>query len=218
PGDRPPGPPPLAREPAGAPPGRGGAGPRPRRLVRGRPAPGGRAAAPRRVAGAWHRPLVAPGQQLPAPHRDRARPGVPRHGEADRVSRSRRGPAGRHRGGRGAHPAASPSPLELRERERWAGGPDAVHGADHRRGGHLDPVAGRRPRPALGARRTALPSRRLRGGMMRKTCPFVLLALVIPAPTWAAAAPPRPPRTMRLDYYHTGSAGEERFSLDRVVV
>ncbi|HEX9639418.1 MAG TPA: peptidase M64 N-terminal domain-containing protein, partial [Acidobacteriota bacterium] len=26
------------------------------------------------------------------------------------------------------------------------------------------------------------------------------------------------PRTMRVDYYHTGSAAEERFSLDRVVI
>jgi IgA Peptidase M64/Peptidase M64 N-terminus len=32
------------------------------------------------------------------------------------------------------------------------------------------------------------------------------------------AAPAAPPRTMRLDYYHTGTATEERFSLDRVVV
>src|SRR6266581_5788659 len=27
-----------------------------------------------------------------------------------------------------------------------------------------------------------------------------------------------PPRTMRLDYYHTGNATEERFSVDRVVL
>jgi hypothetical protein len=32
------------------------------------------------------------------------------------------------------------------------------------------------------------------------------------------AALAAPPRTMRLDYYHTGTATEERFSLDRVVV
>jgi hypothetical protein len=39
----------------------------------------------------------------------------------------------------------------------------------------------------------------------------VLAALTVPA---SAAAP----RTMRLDYYHTGTATEERFSLDRVVI
>ncbi len=42
----------------------------------------------------------------------------------------------------------------------------------------------------------------------------VLFALgMIAAPAAGAA-----PRTLRVDYYHTGSAGEERFSLDRVVV
>jgi hypothetical protein len=34
----------------------------------------------------------------------------------------------------------------------------------------------------------------------------------------ASAASPVAPRTMRLDYYHTGTATEERFSLDRVVI
>jgi hypothetical protein len=34
----------------------------------------------------------------------------------------------------------------------------------------------------------------------------------------SAVASAAPPRTMRLDYYHTGTATEERFSLDRVVV
>src|SRR5437016_359036 len=32
------------------------------------------------------------------------------------------------------------------------------------------------------------------------------------------SAPPPAPRTLRVDYYHTGNATEERFSLDRVVV
>jgi IgA Peptidase M64/Peptidase M64 N-terminus len=36
------------------------------------------------------------------------------------------------------------------------------------------------------------------------------------AATVAASA--APPRTMRLDYYHTGTATEERFSLDRIVI
>ena len=40
-------------------------------------------------------------------------------------------------------------------------------------------------------------------------------------PASAAAAPSTQrsaPRTMRLDYYHTGNAKEERFSVDRVVL
>src|SRR5712692_10460062 len=47
--------------------------------------------------------------------------------------------------------------------------------------------------------------------MDRKTL-FILLSLAMPAALAAA------PRTMRVDYYHTGNASEERFSLDRVVV
>ena len=44
---------------------------------------------------------------------------------------------------------------------------------------------------------------------------LALLALgVFAMPSPSAAAP----RTMRVDYYHTGRAGEERFSLDRVVI
>ena len=39
------------------------------------------------------------------------------------------------------------------------------------------------------------------------------LLLVISAP--AAAAPPR---TFRVDYFHTGSGGKEIFSLDRLVI
>ncbi len=35
----------------------------------------------------------------------------------------------------------------------------------------------------------------------------------------AAAPPPAPtPKTLRVDYYHTGNATEEHFSLDRVVL
>src|SRR5207247_8173960 len=33
-----------------------------------------------------------------------------------------------------------------------------------------------------------------------------------------ASASAAPPPTMRVDYYHTGNASEERFSLDRIVV
>ena len=47
--------------------------------------------------------------------------------------------------------------------------------------------------------------------MDRKTL-FIVLSFAMPAVLAAA------PRTMRLDYYHTGNASEERFSLDRVVV
>ena len=47
--------------------------------------------------------------------------------------------------------------------------------------------------------------------MARKTL-LIILSLAMPAVLAAA------PRTMRVDYYHTGTASEERFSLDRVVV
>src|ERR1700675_1251796 len=47
--------------------------------------------------------------------------------------------------------------------------------------------------------------------MDRKTL-LILLSFAIPAALAAA------PRTMRVDYYHTGNATEERFSLDRVVL
>jgi hypothetical protein len=40
--------------------------------------------------------------------------------------------------------------------------------------------------------------------------PILLVALLLAAST--------PPRTMRVDYFHTGNATEERFSLDRVVL
>jgi len=42
---------------------------------------------------------------------------------------------------------------------------------------------------------------------------LLFLTLTVPAAAAAAA-----PRTMRVDYYHTGDATEERFSLDRVVL
>ncbi len=44
---------------------------------------------------------------------------------------------------------------------------------------------------------------------------FVLSAAIAAAAVTASAAPAR---TMRMDYYHTGNASEERFALDRVVV
>jgi hypothetical protein len=43
---------------------------------------------------------------------------------------------------------------------------------------------------------------------------FAFIMLLSGMPAFAQAAP----RTMRVDYYHTGNASEERFSLDRVVV
>ena len=49
--------------------------------------------------------------------------------------------------------------------------------------------------------------------MKRRT--FLLAAAMLAASLTVSAAPPR---TMRLDYYHTGSASEERFSVDRVVL
>jgi hypothetical protein len=58
---------------------------------------------------------------------------------------------------------------------------------------------------------------------MRKTLVGLAL-LALAAPAWGvAAAPAKParpatPHTMRLDYYHTGNATEEHFSLDRVVL
>src|SRR5258707_2444464 len=47
--------------------------------------------------------------------------------------------------------------------------------------------------------------------MVRKTL-LIFLSFAMPAALAAA------PRTLRVDYYHTGTATEERFSLDRVVV
>ncbi|HYO59187.1 peptidase M64 N-terminal domain-containing protein, partial [Archangium sp.] len=42
----------------------------------------------------------------------------------------------------------------------------------------------------------------------------ILLALLLTASATSAPAP----RTFRVDYFHTGNATEERFSLDRLVV
>ena len=47
---------------------------------------------------------------------------------------------------------------------------------------------------------------------MNRKILFIVFSLAMPSVLAAA------PRTMRLDYYHTGNASEERFSLDRVVV
>jgi len=55
---------------------------------------------------------------------------------------------------------------------------------------------------------------------------IVVCAALAGAGTASAGQPPRPraapvssaPKTLRVDYYHTGNATEERFSLDRVVV
>src|SRR5450759_5403392 len=44
------------------------------------------------------------------------------------------------------------------------------------------------------------------------------MLLALPVIFAASAAVAAPPRTMRLDYYHTGSATEETFSLDRTVL
>lgn len=43
-------------------------------------------------------------------------------------------------------------------------------------------------------------------------------ALAAPAAVHPASIHPASPRTLRVDYYHTGSATDERFSLDRVVL
>jgi hypothetical protein len=45
--------------------------------------------------------------------------------------------------------------------------------------------------------------------------PAAVLTLSLGSPGTAVAAPPL---TMRVDYYHTGNATEERFSLDRIVI
>jgi hypothetical protein len=44
------------------------------------------------------------------------------------------------------------------------------------------------------------------------------LAIAVLLAAWCLPAFAAPPRTMRVDYYHTGNAKEERFSLDRVVL
>ncbi|HXO21229.1 MAG TPA: IgA Peptidase M64 [Thermoanaerobaculia bacterium] len=50
---------------------------------------------------------------------------------------------------------------------------------------------------------------------MKAVLACLLLSLAAASMTSAASAAPR---TMRLDYYHTGNASEERFSFDRVVI
>src|SRR5580765_3354880 len=53
-----------------------------------------------------------------------------------------------------------------------------------------------------------------------KTLAFILL-FALPASAGQPALSPEPSalrHTMRLDYYHTGNAKEERFSVDRVVL
>ena len=46
----------------------------------------------------------------------------------------------------------------------------------------------------------------------------IILGAVLLA-AWSAAASAAPaPRTLRVDYFHTGNATEERFSLDRLVL
>ena len=53
---------------------------------------------------------------------------------------------------------------------------------------------------------------------MRRRYPIrVILALLLAGPR-PRPPPPAAPRTMRVDYFHTGNATEERFSLDRVVL
>jgi hypothetical protein len=47
--------------------------------------------------------------------------------------------------------------------------------------------------------------------------PTLRLAIVVPAFV-ASSATAAPPRTFRVDYFHTGDATEERFSLDRLVL
>src|SRR5215471_12313808 len=47
----------------------------------------------------------------------------------------------------------------------------------------------------------------------------LIFGILLLGSSLAAARPAAPPvRTMRVDYFHTGNAAEERFSLDRVVI
>jgi hypothetical protein len=50
--------------------------------------------------------------------------------------------------------------------------------------------------------------------MVQKPTGFIVGAVLLAAASAASATP----RTMRVDYFHTGNAAEERFSLDRVVL
>ena len=49
--------------------------------------------------------------------------------------------------------------------------------------------------------------------MVQKPTGFIAGAVLLAASATAAT-----PRTMRVDYFHTGNAAEERYSLDRVVL
>src|SRR5215207_10945429 len=53
---------------------------------------------------------------------------------------------------------------------------------------------------------------------MAKTVLASLVLLVVPLLLPFGAPQAKAPRTMRLDFYHTGTSTEEVFSLDRVVV
>src|SRR5437773_5161293 len=50
-------------------------------------------------------------------------------------------------------------------------------------------------------------------GAEARSAEAAAVAQTAPSPT-----PPAPPHTIRVDYFHTGNATEERFSLDRVVL
>jgi len=54
--------------------------------------------------------------------------------------------------------------------------------------------------------------------MMRQLAAGLALAVLATPAALAAPAGSSTPRTLRVDYYHTGSATDERFSLDRVVL
>ena len=55
--------------------------------------------------------------------------------------------------------------------------------------------------------------------MKRRACSLTVASALMLAIAAAAAAPAaEPPRTLRLDYFHTGNAADERFSLDRLVL
>src|SRR5919202_5715830 len=53
---------------------------------------------------------------------------------------------------------------------------------------------------------------------MAKTLPALAALLAAALLSTSAARQAKTPRTMRLDYYHTGTASEEVFSFDRAVL
>jgi hypothetical protein len=68
-------------------------------------------------------------------------------------------------------------------------------------------------RPAAGG------GRRAAGSLRSATCGLALAAaLVVAFESVVPALAAEPPRTLRLDFFHTGTATEERFSLDRLVL